>query len=386
MNALHDALAAAWPLGTVTAVRVLSQRRSASRRRDPHPLRLRLELDWQDGGSCGTQRLAGKSWRDGGSAAAYAVASRANWMTPAAGPALLHLPTLDMLLWAWPNDPAMPQLPQLLDPAAWPGGGTCVEMWKHVPEDRATLVCGEVVGKTFADDRAAILHERFARLHRSGDDVLRVAAPRGHDAALRVLWQARVQGTPLRDVADPVAGAAALGRAVAALHDAGLPTEAARPRAHWQREIGRRAVKIGRAQPALAARVRALADALEARAALLPEAPPVAMHGDLHADQAWLDDGGRVLLFDLDEVAIGDPMEDLAAFVVKADGVLPAAAAESFVAAYRAAAPRRWRIDDFAWHAAVQQLLQSARAFVFQVPDWPQVLARRLALAEELMR
>ena len=84
----------------IDALRVTNVRRSSSRHRNPHPLTLRYELALRDTASgVATRRdYYGKVYRNGASAEAPL------------GTAALRLPQLDLLLWAWPNDPGLPQL------------------------------------------------------------------------------------------------------------------------------------------------------------------------------------------------------------------------------------------------------------------------------------
>ena len=109
---------------------------------------------------------------------------------------------------------------------------------------------------------------------------------------------------------------------------------------------------------------------------------PVLIHGDCHPDQMWID-RGRVLLFDFDEFSLGDPMEDLAEFIVK---LPPTPGGRALAAALPQAnaqhAPAHFHADRLNWHRALQQLLQASRAFVFQLPGWQAELERRLARAE----
>lgn len=127
-----------------------------------------------------------------------------------------------------------------------------------------------------------------------------------------------------------------------------------------------------------------LAEAIAQTAVRMPRAPLTLIHGDFHAGQAWLD-GARVVLFDFDEFTLGDPMEDLAAFVIRLESLTADASfAAQFLAAYRAIAPQCYCPLRLQWHRVVQQVLQTSRAFVFQVPGWPLEMQRRLALAETL--
>jgi len=150
---------------TIGRLRIMSARRSASRRHNPNPLTLRYELDVHDTatGTVGTRQFYGKVFRDGASAQAVHG-------TPA-----LHLPQLDMLLWAWPADPGLPQLPYLLDPHQtrrwWGEPAHEVSALRYEPEQRATLryTCitdgaepRHLFAKTFSDDRGEAVHRRFA--------------------------------------------------------------------------------------------------------------------------------------------------------------------------------------------------------------------------------
>ena len=92
---------------------------------------------------------------------------------------------------------------------------------------------------------------------------------------------------------------------------------------------------------------------------------------------------GRIVLFDFDEFTLGDPMQDLAAFIVKLDqAALPPVLSAGLVEQYAAAAPGRFDAGSLAWHLAVQSLLQVSRAFIYQQPGWAAELERRLSSAE----
>jgi Phosphotransferase enzyme family len=379
----------------IDGLRVIGARRSASRLRNPHPLTLSYELDVRDGvtGAAEKLRFYGKVYREGASAQA------------SHGTRALHLPQLDMLLWSWPADPGLPQLGRLLDPNQtrpwWGEAAHEVSALRYEPEQRATLRYSSnaahgparcLYAKTFNDACGEALNRRFAyfwdqALHDSRSPG--VAQPLGYCAATRAFWQAQAAGIPLQQ-ALPSAHAAKLpahlARAIAAVHAApiALAGAASHDTAHWQTEIRRRHKKIVRAAPALAQRVERVAGALEQTAVLFPQPPLKLIHGDFHPGQVWLD-AQRVVLFDFDEFTLGDPMEDVAAFVARLGTVTrdPAFAAQ-FVAAYKRIAPAQYCPLRLQWHQVVQQLLQVSRAFVFQVPDWRLELERRLAHAEAL--
>jgi aminoglycoside phosphotransferase (APT) family kinase protein len=403
----------------IDAVRVSKVRRSSSLRRNPHPISMLLDLEVRDcaSGKLSVQRCYAKAFRDGASAAAFAAADRAALVQPAIGAALSHVEELDMLVWAWPNDPALPQLAALLDPLRLPVhlpdavlglGGTIasVQMQRYEPERRATLRCTwngagasrtpwVVYAKTFAGEAVAqTLLQRFAyfwKLAQSDAAAPQVAQPLGWDRATRTLWQAGASGQPLMAVAssaDALDDFECIGRALAKLHLAALPAASNRSTSHWLSELQLRVQKLSRAVPSVATRVRELAARLEAATRYLPRARQTLIHGDFHPEQVWLNEG-RVVFFDFDEFALGNPMEDVAEFSVKLEqlGASPERCqrqVEALTQAYRAAAPRCFNPLWLQWHRAMQTLLQASRAFIYQEPGWQSLVELRLAASESL--
>ena len=380
------------PRGAVEAVRIAKAHRSASRRRDPHPLVALYEVRLRDeaGTPARTLRCYGKVCRAGVAAGQPAGGARS-------------LPELGMLLWTWPADDALPQLARLLDPDAtrpfWDEPAQAVEAVRYEPERRATLRYTRASGpalyaKTFVDERAEAIHRRFAwAWDRSRRDARapRVARPLVYDAATRTHWQEAATGTPLGEWLQRDAGQAwlsPLACAIATVHDAPRELAGAEPQdtAHWLVEVRRRRQKIVRAVPALAASAEATVAAIEQAASTLPPHAPAVIHGDFHVDQAWFD-GERIVLFDFDEFALGDPMQDLAAFLVRLPAEVDAQAlAATWLTAYAQQAPQHFCAVRLRWHLAVQQLLRASRAFIFQLPDWAGEVQRRLACAETLAR
>jgi aminoglycoside phosphotransferase (APT) family kinase protein len=152
--------------------------------------------------------------------------------------------------------------------------------------------------------------------------------------------------------------------------------------AHWVDETRRRREKLSRVDDALAERAARIAGAIEAGTSHQATRALSLIHGDFHPDQIWIHDG-RVVLFDFDEFTLGDPMEDLAEFMLKLDATgATAARVSGFVAAYAQAAPQRFDARSLDWHLAIQQLLQASRAFTYQQPGWRVALQSRLAGCE----
>ena len=401
----------------IDALSVWQARRNTSRHRNPCPITLCYELQVSDRarGHAGTQMLCAKVFRANLAEQFYRQQDRSRLTQPAFGEALVHLAALNMVLWASPNDPGLPQLVKLLDPAQADGvlpwaalgaaraefGTVEARLLRYEPECRATLRYtltridgGEtraLYAKTFCDARAQDIHQHFEyfwQLAQSNADAPLVAQPLGCCAATQTLWQAPASGMPLLQALAARNGTALIGRvarALALLHAAPLaPSSGAAPRsaAHWVAEARRRQKKISRVDPAMAARAACVADAIAAYAKRQQTRPLSLIHGDFHPEQVWVHQG-RIVLFDFDEFTLGDPMEDLAQFVLKLEQAgIAAELCSVLIEQYAACAPGRFDRRGLDWHLTVQSLLQASRAFVFQKPGWAGELERRLARSE----
>jgi hypothetical protein len=393
---------------------VSSVRRNTSQQRNPRRMTLCYELTVheQASGRSGAQWLFAEVFRDNGDAAASAARERCPIAMPAFGEPLVQLPHLRMLLWALPNDPGLPQLSTLLDPvraaAVVPGAGAAgvqVELLRYAPKQRATLrytLPGRtgaaprlVYAKTFSDGRASEIDTRFLHFWAAAQldaTAPLVAQPLGYHEGLRTIWQAPATGMPLRDTLDRFDAPrrmAAVAQALARVHAAPLApsaTATSRSVAHWVAEVDRRREKIARIDTTLAPRVQRIAEAIHAQADRHAQRPLSLIHGDWHPDQVWVQND-RLLLFDFDEFTLGDPMEDLAEFVLKLEQHEALAArtpslVSALVTEYQSVAPQRFDAPALAWHLAIQSLLQASRAFIYQEPGWAHTLERRLTASE----
>ena len=405
----------------IDGLSVSKARRSSSLRRNPCPITLCFELQVSDlaRGQVGTQTLYAKVFRPGLAEPFFRQQDRSRLARPAFGEALVHVAELNMVIWALPNDPGLPQLVPLLDPVqaerALPWAAMAVspgversefsalraELLRYEPEQRATLrytltradggAAQVLYGKTFRGSQARDLEHRFDyfwQLSLTDPNAPRVAQPLGHSADTQTLWQAAAAGTPLLQslaAHDAAALMRRAARALALLHAAPLAPSAnakTRSAAHWLAEARRRQTKISRAHPALAARAARVVTLIAAQVEHQAKRPLSLIHGDFHPEQIWVHEG-RIVLFDFDEFTLGDPMEDLATFMLKLEqaGVAPELVS-ALVDEYAASAPRRFDARSLRWHLAVQSLVQASRAFVFQKPGWAIELGHRLAGAE----
>jgi aminoglycoside phosphotransferase (APT) family kinase protein len=146
----------------------------------------------------------------------------------------------------------------------------------------------------------------------------------------------------------------------------------------------KRGAKIGRCMPELAGAAQRTAAAIAAHAGDFAGAPLGQIHGDFHLDQLRVC-ADRLVVFDLDELAIGDPLEDLASFAVKyplGDAPLAARARDELIDAYARCRPGAFDSRRLDWHLAVQWLHKASRAYVFQRRGWRAAAAQLLGEAE----
>jgi Phosphotransferase enzyme family len=395
-------------------LRIDSVRRSTSRHRQACPLSLcyHLQVHEPATGRRGTQSLFAQVLRSAAAVGAAAAAACCRLVPPAFGDALVALPDAHLLLWALPNDPELHQLPTLLAPNTLSsrlqklglvaGPETLqVELLRHTPADRASLrvtvfesgrsAPRVLHAKTFADGRAALIHQRFQLAWQAAQQdpaAPLVARPLAHDSAWRCLWQAAAPGQPLVDSLCTSAGPQHVALAAAGLawlHGSALPLGMpAEPHtvAWWLKQVQRRSRKIERFAPERAAAAQTIVHALASTADALAMRPLSLIHGDCHPDQFWIHQG-RPVMFDFDEFTLGDPMEDLASGLVRLTRAgQPAALGDAWVQGYAARAPQRYDARSLAWHLTAQSLLQVTRAFIYQQPGWREDFEQRLAVAQ----
>lgn len=271
---------------------------------------------------------------------------------------VFHFPELDMVLWVFPNDRKLERLPAFIDPqtltasvlpvllrshfgndwrieklnqriAHYTPEYTCMQrlelLLRREPENsgkegpkQMPLV---IYGKTYATAlEAAQCYINMLWLWESESRRLgrfRMAMPLGFHAETQSQWQLGLQGDPL--IALPLSTPALVNRffpaaaCVAALHAIPL-------RIHQttslhallqQLEIVRERVAV--TCPEARTAICRLTGMLLQRAAHLPSAPPVLLHGDLHLKNFILAHD-QVYLIDLDNLTRGPAAQDLGSF------------------------------------------------------------------------
>jgi hypothetical protein len=306
------------------------------------------------------------------------------WKAAGGARAPMWLREIDMLLWRFPQDPGMPQLQGLLDDST--------QLIRYRPEERATLcqhrAHGTVYAKTFRSDEGVELCARFAYLARlsAAAGAFEVAPPIGYDCLTRTFWQRGIDAPSLAASLTAKNCAALMkrtARGLAELHAAEPRFGPTRGVAELAAAAVERGAKIARCMPELARAAERITIAIAAHALDFAGAPLCQIHGDFHLGQLRVD-ADRLIVFDLDELALGDPLEDLASFVVKCtlrDARLVAQACDEMIDAYASCRPAAFDSRRLDWHLAVQWLHKASRAYVFQRPGWRDAAAQILAEA-----
>ena len=351
------------------------------------------------------QILYAKAYRDGRSAAEYVKIDRDSLVRPEYGQSVTHFADLDMIVWAFPNDPAMPHLPELINarevvrhlpyrsmsagldtPADL--AGMSVEVVHYRPECRCTiryeLLWGEpdathtstLFGKTFSDGQAKAVHERMEYLWQAAQrepERIVVARPLGYCEAVRTVWQEGVPGIRLasvidawncRDYLDATA------RGLALLHDSGLASPVTILPEGLLVDLRKKAGKIGAAVPRLRERMASLVGRVETGLPDLAASPLKLIHADFHIGQLLAHEG-KVVFFDFDEFARGDPAQDLANFIVDLhfhgfDPALVRRMSEDLLEAYQFCGDAAE--ENVRWHAQVQFANKAYRFYLQQKP------------------
>ncbi len=315
---------------------------------------------------------------------------------------VIHLSDLGMVIWLFPNDPKLNGLHSLLD-ANWLrdsvlprlaakdyGPDWTISTWhtevvSYVPEHRCTLravvqlqhrMTGELrtrayYGKAYPDHTGLATKRNMDDLRRicTGPFApFRVPRPLLYQKECRTLWQAGVAGMPLYALQ---AGSAELldslrltGRVIAALHGSGLALKN-RCRPESPLDLLARASEI-------LSHAEHDATSLPERLAGAARRPGISscatVHRDLHLNNILSTHEG-ITLIDLDDIAVGDPVEDIARFIAHLCSLSMSRGLESqqiepmiraVVQSYCSAAP--WRIDEgeFRWHLAAALIYQQA--------------------------
>ncbi|MCQ8118596.1 aminoglycoside phosphotransferase family protein [Methylomonas rosea] len=321
----------------------------------------------------------------------------------ASGKKAIHLAELGMVGWRFPDDPAMPWLAELMDSRRIPELGqqtvSSIEIVNYRPEIRCTAryrFAAEntepervVYGKTYADERGKTVHDQLSILQKQFQSNLGFVMPKAlaYDLEHRTVWLEGLQGQMLTelDFATTLAeNIPALVNALAVFHQLTPPSLPAITLPQHLLEWCKKAEKLSNAYPAIQPVLSVLLSELQQNR---PEVDMLGLiHGDFHIDQLLVLPNGRLALFDYDELALGDPLQDLANFAADLYNYpYPVATIDQLVrqlfTAYSAAKQGQADPQRFAWHLRGQLLTRAYRTFIQQKSAAEQRIADFIALA-----
>ena len=351
----------------------------------------------QSPSSAAEQRiLYARAYLDGRSHQAFVEAQ-------ASGEKAIHLAELGMVGWRFPNDPAMPWLAQLMDSREIPELGqqpvSAIEIVNYRPEIRCTAryrfavseveTARVVYGKTYADERGRTVNINLRALQSQFQSAVAFVMPQAlsYAADRRTLWLEGLQGQALAKL-DFATGVAekipALANALAAFHQLTPPSLPVLTLQQQLQEWRKKADKLSHAYPAIQPALAALLIQLQQNR---PEFETLGLiHGDFHIDQLLVLPDGSLALVDYDELALGDPLQDLANFAADLYNYAYAIAAvdqlvRQLFKAYSAASHGQTDPQRFAWHLRGQLLTRAYRTFIQQKSAAPQRVAKLIDLA-----
>jgi Phosphotransferase enzyme family len=335
--------------------------------------------------------------------------------------ALLHLADYGMVLWCFPYDSQLPSLPKLLDENAMQGyfseglladkpDTVAIKIINYRPEIRCTcryditFATGQnstLYGKNFADNNGAEIYQRQLTLSQSNQasftnkhlsSGFTIAKPLSYDADIHTIWLEGLAGSPLLamlngDNAKPILKQIA--KNIAAFHTGYLPNLPALTELDLLAEIKKKAAKLCLAYPNNADHLQRIIQHLDEQFATLPVVPDGLLHADFHIQQLSQCEDGSIALFDFDELAIGNPLVDVANFVADLYrhqlGVeFTHNLARAFFADYQHFSQTSLNVSHFVWHLQIQLITRAYRAYLQQKPDQHDVMSQMLQIAQDI--
>jgi hypothetical protein len=391
----------------------------------------RVHVEEPSTGRSSVQLLCARVFDPGGSHAKYAALHPDELVIPEAGRAVTHVPELDMIVWAFPNDGKLHALPAFVDEerlrrellpavvesAAGPGWTVTAmtrDVVQYVPEEGCTVRVRARLEHTRTGERQEHVFygrlakgedgaETYAMMQRLWDSKARkqgrlnLARPLLYDPARRALWETGVPGTASleEDLAGPRARALLVRAAdlVAALHTTDVPCS----RTVEVADARSRLLKMKQLAPQVSPSCRddldALVDRLLAESERLGEQPRALLHGDLRL-RHLLDDGDDIYLIDMEKVCLGSPWRDIGSFAAATlyKGMLAAVpvpvtheALSTFCSAYATRVPWPMSRAVVSWYTAVALVNERAYRFVSRLqPDKVELVGDLVRLAQHV--
>jgi hypothetical protein len=324
----------------------------------------------------------------------------------------------DLIVWRFPHDPGLPHLRHVVDLLAvkqsLPAEGLRQigiqeppqilerQVVNYRPEIRCTnryIIYDssrdrtyQLFGKTFRETEGQALYERlhfFWDRSLAEPETMAIAQPLGYSAAVNTVWQRGVPGTPLLHIlnrANYQYYIAAVAKGLASLHTCSLGNLATHLPDDHLIESRKKLTKLSDALPHLSDLLSTIATTIKQTAPAPSTIPFRPIHWDFHIDQL-LADQGTLTFCDLDEVIVGDPIQDLAHFIVDlhvrlADRNFAHLIGAELCHQYQQLVPWKIQTERLAWHLRIQLVNKAYRYYLRFAPGFEDIVEGMLRLAQ----
>lgn len=372
----------------------------------------------------GAQTLYAKAFLGNRSRTEFQKIRTASIVPPRYGQGVVHLPELDMIIWAFPNDPMLLHLPECMGPQAvkrylpydnLPPGldkpeditSMTEEVVHYRPEARCTtryrLEWGPVdgpkglvlFGKTFKDDQGKEIYQRMNILWNMSSrdpENFMVAQPLSYNEEIKTVWQLGLQGDPLAEVIDQTNYRhllRAVANGLASLHKSDLFSATKITAGDHLREIKKKIAKLIHAFPRFREPLQSIEQGLEQSMTQWAPVPDRIIHADFSVQQLLVCEE-KIALFDFDEFAIGDPAQDIANFIVDLyfrpfDRNLVKLMATTLFHAYERQVDWIIPAEGLHWHIRIQFITKAYRFYIQQKPGLEKEIEEIILLAQKEM-
>lgn len=348
--------------------------------------------------------------RCGEGAAQFAVAAQEVQFQPRLLPALHFCAELNMIVWAYPNDPKLKQLFRVArkdclvkilnthqDSLGVPPEANLqavkIQRVKYVPRDRCTLRHRLI----FADAPAVVLYSKTLNRKANGELILKtmqtlwkspvcqsgeflIPEPLFFEPELNTIFVRGLQGINADDHLveldlDQVAMQIGVGLAgMQQCHIDGIPHATAD---EVLAQVVEAEAILGKFDAIYLPRVAVLTAALREKYEHLPPLPPALIHSAFRLSQFLVVDG-KLALIDFDDFVFGNPIADVASFVAhllylplkgELSTVQSRSAIRQFCATYAARAPWGLPHEVLIWQTAAQLLGKQAKKCIRLAKD-----------------
>ncbi len=349
------------------------------------------------------QMLYAKAYLQNRSQFEFRTHINARLTAPKFGSAFSHIPKFDMVVWNFPNDPALPFLSEIIDtekvkkhlPVRINSSEVKIEVVNYRPELRCTTKFEfpseksprTLFAKTFADESGA---EIFARMKMScveeNSDSFKIARPLAYDASLHTIWQKGLYGEPIVKIINKNSYSSIIKKiasGLASLHRSKIISATNIIIDEQFTELTKKIEKLMQEFPALQDPLRMALHKLEVSKPTQNSLQII--HGDFHINQLMMTEN-CIALFDFDEFSMGDPLQDIANFIADLyaqnfdDAFIEAMSAE-LIKAYQNQV--NWHVSParLDWHLRVQLLTRAYRNYWQRKPNLENSIQKFVARA-----